>query len=256
MKRTHLNFLIDLAAALLFLCMLATGFLLSFPLPPGTNKSLTLWGLSRHQWGGVHFWISGALLAVLLVHLALHWQWVVSVVRQRLGQAAPAEKTALASGFLAVLVVGGAFALFAWASYRSVRVVEEPCCPDREPTAAAPNASERPARGAPPGEMPKIAFWTDVYPILEASCLSCHGPGRASAGFRIDRREDFFGSSRGGPFVIPGSSSASPLAAIISGARKGIAMPERHRLPEKELAVVKRWIDEGAHWPDRPESKQ
>lgn len=67
---------------------------------------------------------------------------------------------------------------------------------------------------------------------------------------QIDRREAFFGSTRGDPFVIAGNSSDSPLTTILSGARKDIAMPDHHRLPETQLAVVKRWIDAGASWPD------
>ena len=59
----------------------------------------------------------------------------------------------------------------------------------------------------------------------------------------------------GKPLVVPGNSSASPLTAVLSGARKDIAMPDRHRLPEKQLAVVSRWIDEGAAWPGRPGGK-
>jgi hypothetical protein len=77
MKRLFDHLTIDLVAAGLMVGMVATGYLLRFPLPPGTNKSLTLWGLTRHQWGDVHFWISLALLGVILVHVVLHWQWVV-----------------------------------------------------------------------------------------------------------------------------------------------------------------------------------
>src|SRR5579875_927178 len=98
MKRTALNLLIDALAAICFLGMIATGYVLRFPLPPGTNKSLSLWGLSRHQWGGVHFWISLGLLAVLLTHLALHWQWVVTVVGRQLRLATNPQGRHLRSG--------------------------------------------------------------------------------------------------------------------------------------------------------------
>ena len=102
MKRTALNLLIDALAALFFLGMIATGYVLRFPLPPGTNKSLSLWGLSRHQWGGVHFWISLGLLAVLLIHLALHWQWVVTVVGRQLHLVTNPQGRHLRSGVITV----------------------------------------------------------------------------------------------------------------------------------------------------------
>ena len=43
MNRTFRNLIVDLAAAFLFLGMMATGYILRFPLPPGTNKVMTLW---------------------------------------------------------------------------------------------------------------------------------------------------------------------------------------------------------------------
>lgn len=248
MKRTFVNLLTDLSATLLFLAMLATGFILRFPLPPGTNKALSLWGLTRHQWGGIHFWISGALLVVLLVHLALHWQWVVTVVGKQLGLATSPQQSNLRSGVLAALAVAVAFSAFAWASYACVRELEVPCCTEHQ-SAAAPVVAHQDR------VEPKIDFWKDVYPIFEASCLSCHGPRRASAGFRIDRREDYFRTDSGKPLVVPGDSSGSPLTEILSGARKDIAMPDRHRLPEKQLAVVRDWMDAGAPWPNRADRK-
>jgi mono/diheme cytochrome c family protein len=255
MKRTLVNLLIELSAALLFLAMLATGFVLRFTLPPGTNRALSLWGLTRHQWGGIHFWISGALLAVLLVHQALHWQWVVTVVGKQLGLATSPQKSNLRSGAVAALAVAAAFSVFAWASYRGVRELEAPCCDEHERAAVPQVARPTERRDATENVKPKVDFWKDVYPIFKASCISCHGPKRAAGAFRADRREDFFRPDSGKPLVVPGDSSASPLTAILSGARKDIAWPDRHRLPEKQLAVVKGWIDAGAPWPDRPEEK-
>ena len=44
MNRTIANIIIDIVAAFLFLGMIATGYLLRFPLPPGSNKRLKLMG--------------------------------------------------------------------------------------------------------------------------------------------------------------------------------------------------------------------
>ena len=87
------------------------------------------------------------------------------------------------------------------------------------------------------------------------TCLSCHGSRRTAGAFRVDRRVDYFRMGAGRPLVVPGDSSGSPLTAILSGQRKDIAQPDRHRLTEDQLSVVKRWIDAGAPWRDRPEGK-
>ena len=58
MNRTITKIIVDSVAAFLFLDMIATGYLLRFPLPPGSNKTLSLLGFTRHQWGDIHFWIA------------------------------------------------------------------------------------------------------------------------------------------------------------------------------------------------------
>jgi hypothetical protein len=115
---------------------------------------------------------------------------------------------------------------------------------------------ESPTQNPSPAQDSGLALWKEVQSIFEASCLSCHGPKRARGGFRIDRRDDFFRTDLGKPFVVPGKSAASRLLDIVSGARQDIAMPERHRLPEKEQTRVRAWIDAGAPWPAPAEAKQ
>ena len=101
MKRAQLNFVIDVASFAAFLFLLSTGLLLRYQLPPGSGglhamgsgrgaseRSVTLlWGWTRHEWGQIHYWIAGVLIAILAVHLLLHWKWFVCVVRGAHGDA-------------------------------------------------------------------------------------------------------------------------------------------------------------------------
>jgi hypothetical protein len=95
------------------------------------------------------------------------------------------------------------------------------------------------------------AFWKDVYPILERNCLSCHGPKRQRGGFRVDCREGFFGKGGSEPQVVPGESGRSPLIAIVSGLRTDMARADAHKLPEREVNLLRAWIDAGAVWPEK-----
>jgi hypothetical protein len=52
-------------------------------LPPGSGHFSTIWGLDRHEWGTIHFWISALFFLILAFHLVLHWRWLVSVVTGR-----------------------------------------------------------------------------------------------------------------------------------------------------------------------------
>lgn len=91
MNRLRLNWLIDLVAGAAFAALVMTGFLLEWVLPLGTNKSLGLAGLSRHEWGGVHLWIALTFLAVLVVHVVMHWSWICATTCGRLGLGVPSR---------------------------------------------------------------------------------------------------------------------------------------------------------------------
>lgn len=40
-----------------------------------------LWGLTRHEWGDIHYYLALGLMAILAFHLFLHWKWIVCVTR-------------------------------------------------------------------------------------------------------------------------------------------------------------------------------
>lgn len=250
MKRIIENLPVDLFAIALMAAMVATGYILRFPLPPGTNKTLSLWSLTRHQWGTLHFWISLALLAIILVHLYLHWQWIVISVKRRFGGTTASSSSHLVSGLVTVLVLTVALVLLGWAAQSSVKPVTEPIegvCPPLEGEKGTSAVHSR----TPTTEHPRIAFWKDVYPILERSCISCHGPSRQAGGFRVDRREDFFAGNGKEVFVVPDNSQQSPLVALLSSERKDVARAGVHQLSKRELAILEAWINAGAKWPDR-----
>lgn len=81
MKKPQLNFVIDVVAFAAFVFMAATGVLLVYTLPPGSGRWSSVWGLSRHQWGDIHLWLAIIFLAVVALHLILHWRWIVSMMK-------------------------------------------------------------------------------------------------------------------------------------------------------------------------------
>lgn len=89
MKKSKLNLILD---ALLLLCIAAIGgigFLMKYVLVPGhqrweiyrRNVDLFFWGMGRHEWGTIHLVIGFVFLALLVLHLALHWGKLVSIYR-------------------------------------------------------------------------------------------------------------------------------------------------------------------------------
>lgn len=124
-KRNTLNFVIDLLTAALFVGIVATGIIIRYVLPPGTGHSHVLWDFGRHDWGGIHFWLAVAAGVLVLVHVALHWQWVC-VTSSRLAhagngeQAHPSRLTRSVAGGLVVLVLIGFFAGVTWIAQTNI----------------------------------------------------------------------------------------------------------------------------------------
>jgi hypothetical protein len=83
MKRTKQNIVIDTIAFIGFVLLTSTGVLMRYVLPPGSGRSKIIWGLDRHGWGSIHFWISIIFLSVLSIHLILHWRWILAVIKGR-----------------------------------------------------------------------------------------------------------------------------------------------------------------------------
>lgn len=73
---------VDLIGALLLLALAASGGVLHWYLPPGSGHAeggrlpKMLFGMTRHDWGDVHFVLSLVFLAVMAIHLWQHRAWI------------------------------------------------------------------------------------------------------------------------------------------------------------------------------------
>jgi len=92
MRKGTVNFVLDAVSLVAMLAIAATGLLMKFVLPPGSG-SLSVWGLGRHAWGGIHFWLAAALIVLLVLHVALHWAWVCASTRGVALRRPPRERT-------------------------------------------------------------------------------------------------------------------------------------------------------------------
>jgi hypothetical protein len=80
--RTVINFIIDFILLILTAALMWTGLVMRFVLPPGYRGCYgwTLWGLSRHDYGFIHFVLSILMVVLCGVHLGLHWKWFCSLI--------------------------------------------------------------------------------------------------------------------------------------------------------------------------------
>jgi hypothetical protein len=137
MPRQVLNFLIDAVTLALMLAMTATGLLLRFVLPPGSRggQGLRLWNMTRHDWGDLHFWLALALLLIALVHVALHWTWVCTLLARWTTRTARPLAPSLARRTLAGVAVlalcGLAVSGFLWLGHAQTRPAPTDVGPQR-----------------------------------------------------------------------------------------------------------------------------
>lgn len=97
----------------------------------------------------------------------------------------------------------------------------------------------------------KLDFRRDVFPILSRRCWECHLGGDPSSGLRLDVREEWLGETTGRPLVVVGKSAKSRVIEVVEARDPKVVMPaEGDRLKPSEIAMLRRWIDEGLVWDD------
>ena len=97
----------------------------------------------------------------------------------------------------------------------------------------------------------EVDFERDVQPILKRSCTGCHGAAQQLGGLRLDARSTTFSGGVSGPSVKPNHAVDSPLFIRVAGIGDQARMPMGGKpLPPEQVAILKRWIEEGAKWPE------
>lgn len=109
----------------------------------------------------------------------------------------------------------------------------------------------------------QVSFHEHIQPILTEYCDSCHGPDSAkrkpkNSPLRLDRVEDAFAlRDDGRPVIIKGEPAESKLMSLIRSADPDQVMPppkSRKTLKRREIALLERWIEQGADYGDHSTS--
>jgi Protein of unknown function (DUF1549)/Protein of unknown function (DUF1553)/Planctomycete cytochrome C len=101
----------------------------------------------------------------------------------------------------------------------------------------------------PPAATHTVDFSREIKPLLEASCIKCHGRGKAKGGWAIDNRETFLKGGDSGPAAIPGKGGESLVVEAVSGSNPDLIMPEKgSKFTPEQVGLLRAWIDQGMAW--------
>lgn len=110
-------------------------------------------------------------------------------------------------------------------------------------TVLASHAAEPEAPGGP------VSYYKQIRPILQGACHGCHQPAKAKGGYVMTAYTALLkGGDDAGTAIVPGKPEESALVkSIIPGPDGKAEMPQKgDPLKPEEIALIRRWISEGA----------
>jgi mono/diheme cytochrome c family protein len=99
-------------------------------------------------------------------------------------------------------------------------------------------------------ETEKVDFARDVEPIFKKSCLACHGSKKQLGQLRLDAASAAMHGGLSGKSIVPKDVENSEVYRRVAGIGEQARMPMGSKLADKDIATIKRWIEEGAVWPE------
>jgi len=99
----------------------------------------------------------------------------------------------------------------------------------------------------------EVSFKSDIQPILQDHCVSCHQPGgkgHTKSGLDLTSYQGLMKGTIYGPVVIPGNSEASTFTKLLTGTNKGLKMPmglnAAGTLDRQYILLMRKWVAQGA----------
>ncbi|MEO7299829.1 MAG: c-type cytochrome domain-containing protein, partial [Verrucomicrobiota bacterium] len=100
-------------------------------------------------------------------------------------------------------------------------------------------------------EEKKVDFVKEVQPILEKSCIQCHGPEKQKGGLRLDTREATLKGGKDALALVVGDATKSDMHRRVTLPKDNDdVMPSKGDLLTKtQQDLIRDWINQGANWP-------
>ena len=97
-----------------------------------------------------------------------------------------------------------------------------------------------------------VDYITQVKPILNKNCITCHGGVKRLSNFSLLFRSEALAKNKSGkPAIIPGDPDHSEMIRRLTLKDPEERMPYKHDpLSASDIDILRRWITQGAKWGD------
>ncbi|MFP6691768.1 MAG: DUF1553 domain-containing protein [Pirellulales bacterium] len=94
-------------------------------------------------------------------------------------------------------------------------------------------------------------FEKKIRPLLASRCYDCHSikAKKLKGGLRFDSRAALLSGGDSGPVVVSGKPNNSLLIEAVRYENSDLQMPPKGKLPDREIALLVKWIEIGAPMP-------
>ncbi len=105
---------------------------------------------------------------------------------------------------------------------------------------------------AAPATASGVDFIRDVQPIFESKCLECHNPNKIKGKLLMDTAAALLKGGDTGPGLIAGKPDESEIIkrVVLPKDHDDIMPPKGGPLAANEVDVLRRWVADGAKWPE------
>jgi len=91
----------------------------------------------------------------------------------------------------------------------------------------------------------KVTFQDHVLPVVEANCAKCHNSDKKKGDLDLTSYSAALAGGASGKIVVAGDPDASKVWKVINHLEDPNMPPKSSKLPDKDLAVFKKWIAGG-----------
>ncbi len=106
----------------------------------------------------------------------------------------------------------------------------------------SPLWGEEPAKAV---EVAKITFEDHIKPIFRQHCVSCHHQGEQKGGLAVDTYGAVIEGGGSGEIVYEGDADSSRLWQLVTHQDTPEMPPNKDKLPEDQLTLIRVWIEQG-----------